>query len=134
VPGAAPSDLTSVPLFDSLSDSERAEVAAWFEVREVEADVRLVGEGATGYSFFVIDDGEVAVTVNGDEVATLQAGEFFGELALLGTGRRTATVTTTKPSRVLVLFGNDFNRLRTRFPAVAGELEAAMQRRLGHAG
>ena len=130
MPGAAPSDLAPLPFFGSLSDSELAEVAAWFEVREVEAGVRLVGEGATGYSFFVICDGEVAVTAHGDEIARLGAGEFFGELALLGTGRRTAAVATTTPSRLLVLFGSDFTRLRARFPAVAAELEAAMRRRL----
>jgi voltage-gated potassium channel len=130
VPGAVPADLEALPLFDSLSETERSEVAAWFEVREVGAGVRLAGEGATGYSFFVIKEGEVAVTTHGDEVAVLRAGEFFGEIALLGTGRRSATVTTTMPSRMLVLFGNDFNRLRMNFPAIAGKLEAAMQRRL----
>jgi CRP-like cAMP-binding protein len=130
VPGASPSDLASLPLFDSLSESEQAEVAAWFELREVGAGVKLVGEGATGHSFFVIGEGEVAVTADGDEIATLGPGDFFGELALLSAGRRTATVTTTKPSRVLVLFGTDFNRLRTRHAAIAAELEATMQRRL----
>lgn len=123
-------DLGLLPLFGSLSDSERAEVASWFEVREVGAGVRLVGEGATGYSFFVISDGEVAVSAHGDKIATLHAGEFFGELSLLGAGRRTATVTTTKPCRMLVMFGNDFMRLRTRFPSVAAELETAMEQRL----
>ena len=131
MPGADTSDLLTLPLFDSLSESERAEVAAWFELREVAAGVKLVGEGATGHSFFVIGDGEVAVTANGEEIATLETGDYFGELALLGELRRTATVTTTKPSRLLVLFGTDFTRLRTKYPAVAAEFEATMQRRLG---
>jgi CRP-like cAMP-binding protein len=131
VPGADPSDLASLPLFDSLAESERAEVAAWFEDREVGAGVKLVGEGATGHSFFVIRDGEVVVTAHGEEIAKLDAGDYFGELALLGELRRTATVATTGPSRLLVLFGPDFNRLRTAYPAIAAELEATMQRRLG---
>lgn len=130
MPVADPSVLASLPLFESLSDLELAEVATWFEVREVEAGVRLVGEGATGYSFFVIGHGEVAVTAQGDQIAILRAGDFFGEVALLGTGRRTATVTTTTTSRMLVLFGNDFARLRTTFPAVAAGLETAMKQRL----
>jgi voltage-gated potassium channel len=130
VSGADPNDLSSLPLFDSLSDAELTEVAAWFEVRELGAGVKLVGEGATGHSFFVLGEGEVTVTVDGDEIATLGSGDFFGELALLSAGRRTATVTTTKPSRVLVLFGTDFARLRTRYAAIAAELEATMQRRL----
>jgi CRP-like cAMP-binding protein len=133
VPSADPAELAPLPLFGSLSEPERAEVAAWFEVREVAAGVRLVGEGATGHSFFVICAGEAAVTARGEEIATLGAGDFFGEVALLGAGRRTATVTTTQPSRLLVLFGTDFDRLRAKYPAVAGELEAAMERRIPRA-
>jgi voltage-gated potassium channel len=132
VPGADPSDLAALPFFESLSEPELAEVAAWFEAREVGAGVKLVGEGTTGHSFFVICDGEAAVTAHGDEIATLGTGDYFGEVALLETGRRTASVTTTTPSRILVLFGNDFTRLRTRYPAIAAELEAAVRRRLQH--
>jgi CRP-like cAMP-binding protein len=130
LPGVNPSDLAALPFFDSLSESERSEVAGWFEAREVGAGVKLVGEGATGHSFFVICEGEVSVTAHGDVVATLRAGDFFGELALLATGRRTASVTTTAPCRMLVLFGTDLERLQTKYPAIAAELEEAMQRRL----
>jgi CRP-like cAMP-binding protein len=129
VPGAAPSDLASVSLFDSLSEPERAEVAAWFEVKDVGPGVRLVGEGTTGNAFFVIGEGEVSVSAGGTEVATLGPGEFFGELALLRAGRRTATVTTTAPSRIFVLFRSDFARLHAAYPAVAADIEAAVEQR-----
>lgn len=127
---ADPSDLASVPLFGSLSETELAELATWFEAKEVGAGVRLVGEGTTGHSFFVIGAGEVTVSTRDEEIATLRAGDFFGELALLRAGRRMATVTTTVPSRVLVLFGTDFARLRTTYPEISAKLEAAMQQRL----
>lgn len=127
---ADPADLASLPLFGSLSETELAEVATWFETKEVGAGVRLVGEGTTGHSFFVIAAGEVTVATRDEEIATLGAGDFFGELALLRAGRRMATVTTTVPSRVLVLFGTDFGRLRTKYPEVSAELEAVLQRRL----
>jgi voltage-gated potassium channel len=130
VPTAGPSDLAAVPLFAHLSESELAEVAGWFEVKEVGAGVQLAGEGATGYSFFVIDDGGVAVTRSGVRLVVLGPGDFFGEIALLGSLRRTATVTTTQPSRILVLFGNDFARLRDGYPGIAAQLEATMRRRL----
>jgi CRP-like cAMP-binding protein len=130
VAGADPSELATLPAFGALSPAELDEVAGWFEVREVAAGVRLVGEGATGRSFFVIADGEAAVVAEGGEVATLRRGDFFGELALLASGRRTATVTTTAPSRLLVLFGADFARLRAQFPALAAEIDAAAERRL----
>lgn len=133
MPGASPSELASVQLFESLAESELAEVAAWFEVREVGPGVRLVGEGTTGYSFFVIGEGEVVVTVDGEPIASLGPGEFFGEMALLGPGRRMARVTTTTPARVLVLFGNDFVRLTTSYPRIGAAIEAVMQQRLGQA-
>jgi CRP-like cAMP-binding protein len=123
-------DLAGVPLFATLSDSERAEIAALFEVKDVAAGVRLVGEGTTGSTFFVLARGEVVVTANGERIASLGPTDFFGELALLGEGRRTATVTTTSDARVLVLFGDDFRRLRSMYPEIAAEIDETMLRRL----
>jgi CRP-like cAMP-binding protein len=130
VPSADPSELAAVPLFGSLSEAELADVAARFEVKIVERGVRLVGEGATGSSFFVLREGEVSVTAGGEEIASFGPGDFFGEMALLGHGRRSASVTTTSPVRVLVLFGDDFRYLQATFPGVAAEIEAGMQTRL----
>lgn len=126
---ATPSDLASIPLFEALSDPELAEVAAWFEVRDVGPGVRLVGEGTTGSSFFVVSEGEVAVTSGGENVASLGPGDFFGEMALVGPGRRQATVTTASPSRVLVLFGDDFRRLQATHPAIASRIEGEVRKR-----
>ncbi len=131
MPGASPSELASNQIFESLTESELAEVAAWFEVREVGPGVRLVSEGTTGNSFFVIGEGEVVVTVDGESIASLGPGEFFGEMALLGSGRRMARVTTTTSARVFVLFGNDFLRLTASYPRMAVAIEAVMQQRLG---
>jgi CRP/FNR family transcriptional regulator, cyclic AMP receptor protein len=85
--------------------------------------VNLTCEGASGYSFFVLRSGAATVTVDGDELRALGAGDFFGELALLGDGRRTATVTTTSPAQVLVLFGTEFRRLQQEHPEVAAQIE-----------
>jgi CRP-like cAMP-binding protein len=130
VSAATPTDLAAVPIFQSLSDAELQEAAPWFEVKDVAAGVRLVGEGTTGYSFFVLCEGEAAVTAGGEDVASLGPGDFFGEMALLGPGRRQATVTTTSSARVLVLFGDDFQRLRANHPDITAQLEAAMEKRL----
>jgi CRP-like cAMP-binding protein len=124
------SELARIALFASLSESERAEVAGWFEVKDVGAEVQLVGEGATGSSFFVVAEGELRVSVGGEDVASLEAGDFFGEMALLGGGRRTATVTTRSPARVLVAFGDDLRRLREAHPAIGAQLDSTMRQRL----
>jgi len=133
VPTASPSDLASVPVFAALSESELADAAGLFEVKRVGPGVRLVGEGATGFSFFVVREGAVEVTAGGGVVASLGPGEFFGEMALLGAGRRTATVTTIAPTRVLVLFGEDFHRLQASHSAVVARIEAGMHERLEQA-
>ena len=124
------SDLAAVPLLASLAEQELSEIAPWFDVKEVGAGVRLVGEGTTGTTFFVLAEGSVDVTAGGERIASLGRGEFFGEMALLGLGRRTATVTTTSEARVLVIVGDDFRRLQSRFPAVVAQIEATMAERL----
>jgi len=124
---ATPDDLAGIPLFDTLEPDEQASIAPWFEIEYVSPGVNLCGEGASGYSFFVLRDGTATVTIDGDEIRTLGPGDFFGELALLGDGRRTATVTTTTPSHVLVLFGTEFRRLQQEHPETAERIESALR-------
>ena len=133
MPTAGPSDLASVPLFATLSESELADAAAWFQIKAVGSGVRLVGEGATGLSFFVVSEGAVEVSAAGGVAASLGPGDFFGEMALLGAGRRTASVTTVSPTRVLVLFGESHRRLQATHPGIVARIEAAMAERLEQA-
>jgi hypothetical protein len=65
---ATADDLTGIPLFDTLDPDEPTAIAPWFEVQDVSARVNLTGEGAPGYSFFVLRDGAAAVSVDGVEV------------------------------------------------------------------
>ena len=122
-------ELASIPLFASLSEAEREQVAGWFEPRTAPKGSTLAGEGATGYCFFVLAEGQAAVSTNGAQLTTLGPGDFFGEIAILGDGRRSATVTTTTPVRLLVMFGSEFRRLQEDHPAVARQLEEAMAAR-----
>jgi CRP-like cAMP-binding protein len=132
MPPAAADDLAGIPLFDTLEANERAAIAPWFELEDVSAGVVLTGEGASGYSFFVLREGTATVSIDGGDVRTLGPGDFFGELALLGDGRRTATVTTASPSRVLVLFGTEFRRLQQEQPEIAARIESGV-REIAHA-
>jgi len=124
---AAPDDLAGIPLFDTLEPDERAAIAPWFELEDVSPGVKLTGESASGYSFYVLRDGAATVTIDGIEVRTLGPGDFFGELALLGDSRRTATVTTAAPSRVLVLFGTEFRQLQQMYPELASRIESGLR-------
>ncbi len=127
-------DLVAIPLFESLAALELEQLAPLFEAKDVSEGVQLVGEGASGYSLFVLIDGTVTVVAEGEHVAHLGPGDFFGEMAILGDGRRRATVTTTSPSKVLVLFGTDFRQLQQDHPQVAEKLETAMRERAAQLG
>jgi CRP-like cAMP-binding protein len=127
---ATADDIAAVPLFGSLSDDQLAELATWFHVQNASDGVRLVGEGAHGYTFFILTEGTATVTSDGESLATLGPGDFFGEIAILGEGRRTATVTSATPVKLLVMFGTEFRRLETAHPDIASRLTEAMQARL----
>jgi CRP-like cAMP-binding protein len=122
--------LAAVPLFARLDDDDRARIADWLEVRTVSAGAQLVGEGASGYSFFILQDGSATVTVDGEDVRSLSAGDFFGEMAMFGGGRRAGTVTATSDATVLVLYGTEFRRLQQELPQVADDIDRAMRERL----
>lgn len=130
MPDATTWDLAGIALLDDLEPEELTKIAPWFEVQDVSPGVNLTGEGASGYSFYILSDGTASVTINGVEVNTLGPGDFFGELAILGDGVRTATVTTTSPSRLLVLFGTEFRQLQQEQPDLASRIEAGVRARL----
>jgi CRP-like cAMP-binding protein len=125
-----PEELAGVPLFAGLTDQARAALAKRFEVRHFHPGDRMLTEGRSGYSFFVIQDGQASVEHDGQELRTLGAGDFCGEIAILGQGRRTATVTATGDVTAWELFGTAFRELEDDQPDVAASLEQAMRDRL----
>jgi len=124
-----PSDLRRLPVFAALPDQDLEQISTWFEVRSVEPGRRVISEGASGYSFFVIQEGTADVSQDGQVIRTLGPGDFFGELALLDSGRRTADVVATSPMKLATMFGGDFRQLQARFPEVADRIEAAAAKR-----
>jgi len=122
--------LAHVPLFAGLSRHELELVASASDVLDVDAGLDLTTEGRLGHEAFILLDGGAAVHRRGEVVNCLEAGAVFGELAVLGGGRRTATVTTTAPSRVLVFAGHDFRRVVRELPQVAAGLLPDVARRV----
>ena len=131
---ANPADLSDVPLFAGLDDEERTELARWFDERTVGAGVRLCGKGIPGYSFFVLVAGSADVASGDQTLGRLGPGDFFGEVAILGDGRRSATVTTTAPSKLLTMFGTEFRRLQSAQPAIAESIVQTMRARIAADG
>lgn len=91
--GAPVDVLRRVRIFADLDEDEVAEIARLFKERSFAQGETIIREGTGGAAFYVIESGEVTVTVGGDFRATLGPGDYFGEIALLDEGARIATVT-----------------------------------------
>ena len=124
--------LAKAPLFSALSKQELGELAKATEDLEVEEGKTLTREGDLGREFFVIVDGDVSVTQDGNEIRRLGPGDFFGEIALIyDNARRTATVTAASPLRFFVLTRQSFRSLLEHQPEIEEKVMAALEERLG---
>jgi CRP-like cAMP-binding protein len=127
-------DLREVQILRELSDGDLAGLAADLAERRVAAGDTIVGEGTGGVAFFFILEGEASVTVGGKEVATLQRGEYVGELALLDPeGPRTATVTAKSDVVLAAMSAWQFRPFVLAQPEVAWTLLQRLARRLREA-
>jgi len=122
--------LKRAPLFESLSKKELAELARVTDDLKVEPGTVLCREGKVGREFFVIVDGTADVTKGGKHLASRSGGEFVGEIALLTTSKRTATVTATTPLRCFILTQGDFRRVLEENPGVQLKVMNALAERL----
>jgi CRP/FNR family transcriptional regulator, cyclic AMP receptor protein len=122
--------LGRVPLFANCSKRELAEIAALADELSLPAGKKLATEGAQGHEFVVIVDGAAEVRRRGKVVNRLRGGDFLGEIALVTGRKRTATVTTTEPSRILVMTAPAFRSLMRRLPSIQLKVLDALGERL----
>ena len=122
--------IRAVPLFARCSRAEVAEVAHIADEVDVPADKELTREGDRGREFFVLLDGAAVVRRGGRKVNVLGPGDFFGEIALVSRSARTATVTTTQPSRLLVITDASFRSLLDHSPKIQLRVLEALADRL----
>jgi CRP/FNR family cyclic AMP-dependent transcriptional regulator len=125
-----PERLKSLPLFAELDDAERAEVAACARELTVEAGTALTTEGDNAYELFVIESGEAEVHKGGELIRSLGPGDAFGEIGLLATGTRTASITAATPMKLVAIFSREFRQIEATMPRVARELRASMRERV----
>ena len=122
--------LEGVGLFSRLSKKERATLARWTDEVSVPTGYLLATEGRFAHEFFVIEEGSAAVLQNGERIAELGPGEFFGEIGLLETERRTASVVARTPMRLIVMFEREFRQMEQDLPALADRIRSAVRARL----
>ena len=122
--------IQKVPLFSSLGRRQLAQLARLADEMHREENEVLINEGEIGDEFFVVVDGRVQVIRDQIQPISLGAGECFGEMSLLDDQPRSATVTTTAPSTLLVVHRGDFERWLTSTPSVMRALLTTLSQRL----
>ena len=130
---SAADQLANVPLFSALSKRDLQRVAKASDEVAIEAGRTLVEQGRTGHEFFLILEGEAVVRRNNRKVATLGPGEYFGELAILDRGPRSASVVANTDMRVLVLGQREFVGVLDSIPGMSSKLLTTMAQRLREA-
>ena len=87
-------------------------------------------QGDNAYEFFVIEAGEAEVQKNGEVIASVGQGDVVGEIGVLVTGARTASVVATTPMTLVAMFTREFKSIEKRMPAIATSLRATMRERV----
>ena len=139
---ANPKDMTeflaSVPLFQGLSKRHRSQLAKRFIPRSYKAGQSIVTQGKGGEGMFTIISGNAEAlveTADGTKtvVNTFGPAKFFGEVAMLDDGPRTASVIATEDTECLILTRSDFISVMQNDAEMATEIAMALARRLRRA-
>jgi voltage-gated potassium channel len=123
-----------VPAFTGLDGAALAELVGMLRARRLPPNTIIIRKGDEGDSMYFIASGEVEVVLPRQSVS-LQEGDFFGEVAVLGRVRRTATVIARRTCELLVLDAADVVKFMEQNPRVEAALREAMEaRRIAHEG
>ena len=124
------SELQSVALFADLDDHERNIVAEHLTLESYMNGRTIVREGEVGYVFYVIKEGRAEISHEGTLLRVLEQGDFFGEIAILGDGKRTTTVTARGDAEVWAMLGTNLGQLERDHPDIASTLRGTVRERL----
>jgi CRP-like cAMP-binding protein len=126
--------LRAVPLFAHCTTKQIDFIVTQVEDMDFAVGRVLCTEGQRGGDFFVLLSGAADVTRKGRKIAKMKPGDFFGEIALVDGGLRTATVTTSEPSRCLVLGPRQFQNVLHQDADIAHSVMKALTLRVREAG
>jgi CRP-like cAMP-binding protein len=121
--------LKNTPLFADVPDEALTKVATFATLESVAEGKTIIREGGFSNDFYVIEDGTVKVEREGEHVADLSAGDFFGEQGLLEKQARSATVTATSPVRLIKIEHWELARMRQAMPEVVDQLRTKVEER-----
>jgi CRP-like cAMP-binding protein len=122
--------LAAIPMFAACDKHELRAISRLATEIEVNAGKELTTEGGPGHEFMIILEGTATATKDGRPVAQLGPGDYFGEIALLDPGVRTATVVADTDMTVAVVGDREFTQVLDEAPAVARKIMQGLARRL----
>ena len=125
--------LQKIPLFADLEPKELERLGGSFKERTFQAGDTVATEGESGAGFFVIESGEAVVKVGAEEVRRLGPGDYFGDIALIDMGARTASILAESDLHCYGLTFWDFRPLVESDARIAWPLLQAMAKRLREA-
>ena len=123
------SDLLAFELFSGLDPDQLDRCAEMFSEQRALMGEHLTEEHDFSYSFFLVLEGTVEVSADGEQVATLGPGDHFGEVGLVRGERRNADVRATETCRVAKLMTWDFEKLTETNPVLAQRLREKAEER-----
>ncbi len=130
MPRASVDTLRNVPLFQGLEGRELEEIADSMQERRFAAGDTVTKEGTGAAGFFIVEEGQADVTVEGQPRRTLGPGDYFGEIALLTGSERTATITASTDMLCYGMTSWDFRPLVENNSTIAWKLLTAMAEKL----
>jgi CRP-like cAMP-binding protein len=122
--------LGKVPLFQSCTDEEIRAIAEIAQESDFEAGQLIITQGTPGQAFYMILSGRVEIIRDGRSLGAYGPGDFFGEMSLLDSAPRSATIRALDPTRCLMLSSWDFKSLIEKNPSIAVKLLEVLSRRL----
>jgi CRP/FNR family cyclic AMP-dependent transcriptional regulator len=125
--------LARVPLFAGVKERDLKKLGKRMQERSFSEGEVITTQGETGIGFFVIEDGNATVSRNDEVVRNLGPGEFFGEVALIDEGPRSATVVATTDLRCRGMTAWEFKPFVEEHPDVAWSLLQTLVGRLREA-
>ena len=124
--------LRRIPLFSGFDRRRMERLGMLADEVDVPAGKVLMRQGESGSDMMIVVRGSVAVERDGSRLNTLGPGDFFGEIALVDGGPRTATITAEDPTTLLVISHRDFHSMMDEFPEVASQVMNALANRVRH--
>jgi CRP-like cAMP-binding protein len=120
----------AVPMFSVCTKKELQVIARLSTERDVPAGKVLTEQGKPGQEFVIVLDGTAVATRNGRKVKQFGPGDYFGEIALLDPGERTATVTAETPMTIAVVSPSEFGQMLDEVPALAHKVMRGLARQI----